>query len=98
MLRDFTVRTKYAVWRQDGVHTVKARFGDGSGRTLHYVLDIQDPAGAWSLFFFNDTATTEIYTLSYTTLFRSGPHLAAQCSICGTMLAGGLSVVYRTFG
>src|SRR3989454_2304654 len=23
-------------------------------------------------FFFNDTATTEIYTLSYTTLFRSG--------------------------
>src|SRR3712207_7928700 len=30
------------------------------------------------LFFFNDTATTEIYTLPYTTLFRSalqlGPH------------------------
>src|SRR5690349_22864186 len=24
-------------------------------------------------FFFNDTATTEIYTLSYTTLFRSEP-------------------------
>src|SRR2546430_9928788 len=24
-------------------------------------------------FFFNDTATTEIYTLSYTTLFRSDP-------------------------
>src|SRR5271170_8267170 len=24
------------------------------------------------VFFFNDTATTEIYTLSYTTLFRSG--------------------------
>src|SRR2546422_8152368 len=24
-------------------------------------------------FFFNDTATTEIYTLSYTTLFRSRP-------------------------
>src|SRR2546430_6592321 len=24
-------------------------------------------------FFFNDTATTEIYTLSYTTLFRSQP-------------------------
>src|SRR6266487_4696887 len=24
-------------------------------------------------FFFNDTATTEIYTLSYTTLFRSTP-------------------------
>src|SRR5574337_99509 len=27
-------------------------------------------------FFFNDTATTEIYTLSYTTLFRLGYHLA----------------------
>src|SRR5476649_620309 len=26
-------------------------------------------------FFFNDTATTEIYTLSYTTLFRSGAGL-----------------------
>src|SRR5947207_11059940 len=26
-------------------------------------------------FFFNDTATTEIYTLSYTTLFRSSPPL-----------------------
>src|SRR2546422_8188832 len=25
----------------------------------------------FGLFFFNDTATTEIYTLSYTTLFRS---------------------------
>src|SRR2546421_12323469 len=25
----------------------------------------------FSFFFFNDTATTEIYTLSYTTLFRS---------------------------
>ena len=27
--------------------------------------------GWWVCFFFNDTATTEIYTLSYTTLFRS---------------------------
>jgi adenylate cyclase len=26
------------------------------------------------------------------------PHLAAQCSICGTMLAGALSAIYRTFG
>src|SRR3989338_8057088 len=26
------------------------------------------------LFFFNDTATTEIYTFPYTTLFRSPPH------------------------
>ena len=25
-------------------------------------------------------------------------HLAAQCSICGTMLAGAMSAVYRTFG
>jgi adenylate cyclase len=29
---------------------------------------------------------------------HSSPHLAAQCSICGTMLAGALSAVYRTFG
>src|SRR5688572_31810490 len=29
-------------------------------------------------FFFNDTATTEIYTLSYTTLFRSAGKLAAN--------------------
>src|SRR3712207_7375206 len=32
----------------------------------------------FGVFFFNDTATTEIYTLSYTTLFRSlgvGAHL-----------------------
>src|SRR5690349_24193374 len=29
------------------------------------------------LFFFNDTATTEIYTLSYTTLFRSLPCILA---------------------
>ena len=25
----------------------------------------------WRIFFFNDTATTEIYTFPYTTLFRS---------------------------
>src|SRR2546429_3745512 len=29
-------------------------------------------------FFFNDTATTEIYTLSYTTLFRSKLHQRAS--------------------
>ena len=29
------------------------------------------------VFFFNDPATTEIYTLSYTTLFRS-PHQSGQ--------------------
>jgi adenylate cyclase len=26
------------------------------------------------------------------------PHLAAQCGICGTMLSGAASVIYRTFG
>src|SRR5438552_11577955 len=35
-------------------------------------------------FFFNDTPTTEIYTLSYTTLFRSRPArppaIAARCA------------------
>src|SRR5258708_37532456 len=31
----------------------------------------------FSFFFFNDTATTEIYTLSYTTLFRSPPSSSA---------------------
>src|SRR2546427_3624669 len=30
-------------------------------------------------FFFNDTATTEIYTLSYTTLFRSLRPVAERC-------------------
>src|SRR6478752_9924834 len=29
--------------------------------------------GGFFFFFFNDTATTEIYTLSHTTLFRSHP-------------------------
>ncbi|MGH7887217.1 MAG: adenylate/guanylate cyclase domain-containing protein, partial [Candidatus Binatia bacterium] len=29
---------------------------------------------------------------------HESPRLAAQCSICGTMLAGALSAVYRTFG
>src|SRR5258708_23099779 len=29
------------------------------------------PPCTFAFFFFNDTATTEIYTLSYTTLFRS---------------------------
>ena len=28
----------------------------------------------------------------------SGPHLAAQCSVCGTVLSGGLSILFRTFG
>src|SRR5256885_16371455 len=30
-------------------------------------------------FFFNDTATTEIYTLSYTTLFRSDRTTVHEC-------------------
>ena len=29
---------------------------------------------------------------------HSRPELAAQCSVCGTMLSGALSGVYRTFG
>jgi len=29
---------------------------------------------------------------------HSTPQLAAQCSVCGTMLSGALSAVYRTFG
>src|SRR5436190_14002546 len=33
-------------------------------------------------FFFNDTATTEIYTLSYTTLFRSGSVVPSRCTRC----------------
>jgi hypothetical protein len=48
MMRDFTVRPKSAVWRHDGVATVKAWFADGGGRTLHYVLEIEDAAGARS--------------------------------------------------
>src|SRR5690349_25156361 len=32
-------------------------------------------------FFFNDTATTEIYTLSYTTLFRSRSGRSAQLGV-----------------
>src|SRR6202035_3721255 len=31
-------------------------------------------------FFFNDTATTEIYTFPYTTLFRSGLALSLSCT------------------
>src|SRR5256885_8803501 len=40
-----------------------------------------------SVFFFNDTATTEIYTLSYTTLFRS----QIPCSTCGITVSAGSS-------
>ena len=48
MMRDFTVRPKSAVWRHDGVATVRARFADGAGRSLHYVLEIEDATGARS--------------------------------------------------
>ena len=45
MMRDFTQRPKSAVWRHDGVATVRARFADGGGRKLHYVLEIEDAKG-----------------------------------------------------
>src|SRR5467141_5041982 len=37
----------------------------------------------FSFFFFNDTATTEIYTLSYTTLFRSHSAVTSSASVSG---------------
>src|SRR6202051_5300701 len=38
---------------------------------------------SFSFFFFNDTATTEIYTFPYTTLFRSlNPYPPAICAAC----------------
>src|SRR2546430_8020103 len=40
----------------------------------------------FSFFFFNDTATTEIYTLPYTTLFRSDRALGLKLGIVGEML------------
>ena len=48
MMRDFTERPKSAVWRHDGVATVRARFADGAGRSLQYVLEIEDATGARS--------------------------------------------------
>jgi 2-polyprenyl-3-methyl-5-hydroxy-6-metoxy-1,4-benzoquinol methylase len=48
MMRDFTERPKSVVWRHDGVATVRARFADGAGRSLHYVLEIEDATGARS--------------------------------------------------
>src|SRR2546427_8808275 len=36
-----------------------------------FASSLRSPS-VFCFFFFNDTATTEIYTLSYTTLFRSG--------------------------
>src|SRR2546427_11247961 len=40
---------------------------------LCFLLIIMTDFAVLFFFFFNDTATTEIYTLSYTTLFRSTP-------------------------
>src|SRR3712207_7517218 len=41
------------------------------------------------IFFFNDTATTEIYTLSYTTLFRSAdPRRGRRSPRCRARLRG----------
>src|SRR2546429_3504452 len=48
---------------------------------MHHVI--------YTFFFFNDTATTEIYTLSYTTLFRSLGMGARQ------VLVRALGVVHR---
>src|SRR5688572_32734379 len=48
---------------------------------MHYYIIVV------SLFFFTDTATTEIYTLSLTTLFRSSRHRSpsdASATACGT--------------
>src|SRR2546427_7916288 len=39
-------------------------------------------------FFFNDTATTEIYTLSYTTLFRSPSFRASRPTRAGSSARG----------
>src|SRR5258708_23883937 len=50
-----------------------------------------------SLFFFNDTATTEIYTLSHTTLFRSPPNSTRVEGAPRMPLSNGLlEVVSRT--
>src|SRR6266496_4525305 len=38
---------------------------------VHYATELTVQYSFGGFFFFNDTATTEIYTLSYTTLFRS---------------------------
>lgn len=46
MTRNFADRPKSAVWRQDDVAIVRARFADGGARTLHYVLEVEDAAGS----------------------------------------------------
>src|SRR5687767_8428677 len=45
-------------------------------------------------FFFNDTATTEIYTLSYTTLFRSF-HYGKGCEQCNNTGYRGRQGIYE---
>ena len=44
------------------------------------------PSSAWKKIFFNDTATTEIYTFPYTTLFRS-----AKMKKCNKQMFQGLT-------
>src|SRR5438094_9017738 len=51
-------------------------------RSSIFILSIRAISRTF-FFFFNDTATTEIYTLSYTTLFRS-PHTASHGARCPT--------------
>src|SRR5699024_12573704 len=48
---------------------------------LHFLLFI------FFFFFFNDTATSEIYTLSYTTLFRSISVIGTSTHIIGYLLS-----------
>src|SRR5690606_41286490 len=45
--------------------------------TIFPFLSRSPPLLSLRCFFFTDTATTEIYTLSHTTLFRSAPHVVA---------------------
>src|SRR6266446_8167443 len=49
-------------------------------------------------FFFNDTATTEIYTLSYTTLFRSQVVLPGSERKSDRRLSGLLGTVNKNVG
>src|SRR3989304_3636618 len=53
------------VWLGLGLLAGRVKIGRGHGRT-----PVPGPTSL-SPFFFNDTATTEIYTFPYTTLFRS---------------------------
>src|ERR1022692_4240831 len=80
--KNYRLQSRY----REPLHRFPFRFCERGGdlrlRTFHQVLRVgcvELLAGNYLFFFFNDTATTEIYTLSYTTLFRS---------ILGAMFAG----------